>query len=284
MLEIQKIRQDAQPFIKGLESRNIADAAEKINQLLTLDQTRRTAVTELEQLRSTMNQSSRSIGKLMKEGKREEAEAVKAEVSNIKSRIKELEQEVENTESATFNLLTALPNIPHESVPVGKDASDNAIISQNGEEVSFDFTPKPHWDLAVEHDIIDWKLGVKLTGSGFPVYKGKGASLQRALINFFLSEAGKAGYTEIQPPLMVNADSGFATGQLPDKEGQMYEIQADGFYMIPTAEVPITNLYRGDIINPEDLPIKNCGYTPCFRREAGSYGKDVKGLESPSPI
>ncbi|MEZ4847367.1 MAG: serine--tRNA ligase [Bacteroidia bacterium] len=278
MLEIQKIRQDAQPFIDGLKNRNIKDAAEKIEQLLTLDQNRRDSITELEQLRNTMNQSSKSIGKLMKEGKKEEAEAVKSELASSKERIKDLEQEVQTIESSTYDLLTTLPNIPHPSVPLGKDASDNAVISQNDIQVTFNFTPKPHWDLALEHDIIDWKLGVKLTGSGFPVYKGKGAILQRALINFFLTKAREAGYTEIMPPLMINEASGFGTGQLPDKEGQMYEVQLDGFYLIPTAEVPITNLYREDILNQEDLPIKNCGYTPCFRREAGSYGKDVKGL------
>ena len=278
MLEIQKIRQDAQPFIDGLKNRNIKDAAEKIEQLLTLDQNRRDSITELEQLRNTMNQSSKSIGKLMKEGKKEEAEAVKSELASSEERIKDLEQEVQTIESSTYDLLTTLPNIPHPSVPLGKDASDNAVISQNDIQVTFNFTPKPHWDLALEHDIIDWKLGVKLTGSGFPVYKGKGAILQRALINFFLTKAREAGYTEIMPPLMINEASGFGTGQLPDKEGQMYEVQLDGFYLIPTAEVPITNLYREDILNQEDLPIKNCGYTPCFRREAGSYGKDVKGL------
>ena len=212
------------------------------------------------------------------QGKKEEAEAVKSELASSKERIKDLEQEVQTIESSTYDLLTTLPNIPHPSVPLGKDASDNAVISQNDIQVTFNFTPKPHWDLALEHDIIDWKLGVKMTGSGFPVYKGKGAILQRALINFFLTKAREAGYTEIMPPLMINEASGFGTGQLPDKEGQMYEVQLDGFYLIPTAEVPITNLYREDILNQEDLPIKNCGYTPCFRREAGSYGKDVKGL------
>ena len=278
MLEIQKIRQDAQTFIKGLENRNIKDAAEKIDQLLGLDQNRRAAVTKLEQLRSTMNQSSRSIGGLMKEGKREEAEVVKSQLSEIKKNIKSLEQEVETLESSTLDLLTVLPNIPHESVPKGKNADDNIILSQSGEEVGFDFEPKPHWELALDHDIINWELGVKLTGAGFPVYKGKGAIFQRALINFFLNQARVAGYTEIMPPLMINAASGFGTGQLPDKEGQMYEIERDGFYLIPTAEVPITNLYRDVILKNEELPVKNCGYTPCFRREAGSYGKDVKGL------
>ena len=219
MLEIQKIRQDAQTFIKGLESRNIKDAAEKINQLLGLDQNRRAAITKLEQLRSTMNQSSRSIGGLMKEGKREEAEAVKSQLSEIKKNIKSLEQEVENIESSSFDLLTTLPNIPHESVPIGKNADDNTILSQSGKEISFDFKPKPHWDLALDHDIINWELGVKLTGAGFPVYKGKGAIYQRALINFFLNQARAAGYTEIMPPLVINAASGFGTGNLPDKEG-----------------------------------------------------------------
>lgn len=278
MLEIQKIRTQADEIVAGLEKKKVADAAERIQQLLEFDNSRRSAITELEQLRNTMNTSSKSIGQLMKSGKKEEAEAVKAELASAKDKIKDLEQAVSEIEASSHDILTSLPNTPHDSVPVGKSSEDNVSVKEHGKMPSFDFTPKPHWELARDHDIIDWELGVKLTGSGFPVYKGKGAALQRALITFFLDQAREAGYTEIMPPLMINEDSGFATGQLPDKEGQMYIIERENFYLIPTAEVPITNLYRGDIVNPEDLPIKNCGYTPCFRREAGSYGKDVKGL------
>ncbi|MEZ4771903.1 MAG: serine--tRNA ligase [Bacteroidia bacterium] len=278
MLEIQKIRTEPENLIAGLEKKNIADAAEKIGKLLELDSVRRQTVTELEQLRNLINHSSKSIGNLMKEGKKEEAESLKVELASAKDKIKELEQQQVSVEDETYQLLVTLPNIPHESVPKGKSADDNVVVGGNNKQITFDFPAKPHWELARDHDIIDWELGVKLTGAGFPVYKGKGAALQRALITFFLDTARDAGYTEIMPPLMVNEASGFATGQLPDKDGQMYFVERDGFYLIPTAEVPITNLYRNDIVNGEDLPIKNCGYTPCFRREAGSYGKDVKGL------
>ncbi|MDX2246231.1 MAG: serine--tRNA ligase [Bacteroidia bacterium] len=278
MLEIQKIRAEADTLTAGLEKKNVADAAAKIAKLLELDGLRRQTVTELEQWRNLVNNSSKSIGNLMKEGKKEEAETLKAELAQAKDKIKDLEQQQVSVEEESYQLLVSLPNIPHESVPKGKSADDNIVVKGNNKQVTFDFSPKPHWELARDHDIIDWELGVKLTGAGFPVYKGKGAAFQRALITFFLDTAREAGYTEIMPPLMVNEASGFATGQLPDKDGQMYFVERDGFYLIPTAEVPITNLYRNDIFNAEDLPIKNCGYTPCFRREAGSYGKDVKGL------
>ncbi|MEZ4826124.1 MAG: serine--tRNA ligase [Bacteroidia bacterium] len=278
MLEIQKIRTEADQLVAGLEKKNVADAAAKIGKLLELDNKRRQTVTELEQLRNVINQSSKSIGSLMKDGKKEEAESLRAELASAKDKIKELEQVQASVEEESYQLLTSIPNTPHASVPGGKSADDNVVVQGNNKQVTFDFPAKPHWELARDHDIIDWELGVKLTGAGFPVYKGKGAALQRALITFFLDQAREAGYTEIMPPLMVNEASGFATGQLPDKDGQMYFAERDGFYLIPTAEVPITNLYRDVIVNAEDLPIKNCGYTPCFRREAGSYGKDVKGL------
>ena len=278
MLEIQKLRTKAEPIIAALHTKGVENAEEMINEVLKLDQDRKSTLTELEQLRSESNKIAKSIGRLIGEGKREEAEQAKAQSSASKQRIKELEQRVQEIERASAELLQNLPNIPHPSVPVGKNSEDNAVIYQNDVKVSFAFSPLPHWELALKHDIIDWKLGVKITGAGFPVYKGKGAILQRALINWFLAEAQAAGFMEYQPPLVVNRDSAFATGQLPDKEGQMYTIERDGFYMIPTAEVPITNLFRGDIVAEDDLPIKACGYTPCFRREAGSYGKDVKGL------
>ncbi|MCL4161786.1 UNVERIFIED_CONTAM: hypothetical protein GTU68_062813, partial [Idotea baltica] len=267
MLEIQKIRTETQRIVEALQRRNIDDAEHKIKEILQLDEERRSSITGLERLRS-----------LMREGKKEEAEAAKQQTAAAKKEMKALEETVKEVESKSFDLLTSLPNAPHSSVPAGKNADDNEVIYQNDVKVAFDFPVQPHWDLAVKHDIIDWKLGVKITGAGFPVYKGKGAILQRALITFFLDRAREAGYLEIMPPLVVNADSGFGTGQLPDKEGQMYHIGEDGFYLIPTAEVPITNLYRGEIVSESDFPIKNCGYTPCFRREAGSYGKDVKGL------
>ncbi|MEM7374019.1 MAG: serine--tRNA ligase [Bacteroidota bacterium] len=278
MLEIQKLRTKAEPIIAALETKGVATAKEKVANILELDLQRKQTLTELEQLRNQSKEISKSIGRLMKEGKREEAEAAKAKTSEAKGRMKELEQSVQEIETQSRDLLVTLPNTPHESVPSGKHADDNVVAYQNDVTISFDFTPLPHWELAVKHDIIDWKLGVKITGAGFPVYKGKGATLQRALISYFLDQAREAGFVEYQPPLLINEASGFGTGQLPDKDGDMYVIERDGFYLIPTAEVPITNLFRGDILAEDDLPIKACGYTPCFRREAGSYGKDVKGL------
>ncbi len=278
MLEIQRLRTDTEAVIKGLEGRHFANAREIVNQLLELDEKRRALLTEMEQNKHAMNQASKSIGALMKTGKREEAEAAKAESASLKALIKEQEQQVQDVETARFDLLVTLPNINHPSVPVGKSENDNATVSTNDIKVAFDFDALPHWELATKHNIISWELGVKLTGAGFPVYIGKGARLQRALITWFLNKAQEAGFEEVMPPLVVNEDSGFGTGQLPDKEGQMYHVTEDNIYLIPTAEVPITNLYRNVILKEEDLPIKHCGYTPCFRREAGSYGKDVKGL------
>lgn len=278
MLEIQKLRTKAEPIIAALQTKGVANAQEKVDQVLELDQKRKQTLTELEHLRMQSKEVSKSIGRLMKEGKKEEAEQAKAKTSEAKHRMKDLEQIVNEIEQQFHDVLVTLPNTPHPSVAVGKSAEDNVVAYQNDVTVSFDFTPLPHWELAVKHDIIDWQLGAKITGAGFPVYKGKGAVLQRALITYFLREANKAGFTEYQPPLLINEASGFGTGQLPDKDGDMYVIERDGLYLIPTAEVPITNLFRGDIVAEEDLPIKACGYTPCFRREAGSYGKHVKGL------
>lgn len=278
MIEIQVLRQDAENIIPKLESKLVSNASEIVKEILGLDEKRRTAITEVEQYKQQMNKASKSIGQLMKQGKKEEANAAKNQTAELKANIKSLEQQVQEIEQNLKDLLVRLPNIPDPSVPVGKNADDNQVLYQNDVKIEFDFDPLPHWELARTHNIIDWDMGSKITGAGFPVYIGKGAQLQRALISYFLSEAGKAGYTELQVPLMVNEDSGFATGQLPDKEGQMYHATMDNFYLIPTAEVPITNMYRDMILTSEDLPVKLCGYTPCFRREAGSYGKDVRGL------
>jgi seryl-tRNA synthetase len=224
------------------------------------------------------NALAKEIGALMKAGKKEEAEQNKAETACLKATSKELADILEGVEKELNELLVTLPNLPHASVPEGRTAEDNEIVHQHGLLPELPETALPHWELIKKYDIIDFELGVKITGAGFPVYKGKGARIQRALINFFLDEASKAGYTEVQPPIVINRESGFGTGQLPDKDGQMYHIPEEGFYLIPTAEVPITNLYRDVILSESDLPVKNVGYTPCFRREAGSWGAHVRGL------
>lgn len=278
MLEIQQIRNRADEIAKALERRGLTDAQESMQKILSADESRRQVITSVENLRQSANQSARSIGQLMKEGKRDEAEAAKAQAVADKQGLKDLEEQQRDIEKQITDLLLAIPNTPHPSVPIGKTPEDNDVVYQNDVKVTFDFDAKPHWDLALHHKIIDWELGVKITGAGFPVYMGKGARLQRALINWFLDRAREAGYTEYMPPLMVNEASAYGTGQLPDKDSQMYTITADGFYLIPTAEVPITNIFRDVIVEEKDFPIKACGYTPCFRREAGSYGKDVKGL------
>ncbi len=278
MLEIAKLRQSPEEIAAALQRKGIQDATDRVMDILRLDERRRTIITEVETIRRDMNHAAKSIGLLMKEGKHDEAEAAKAQTSSDKLKIKDLDEELAGAESQIHEAMVQLPNLPHHSVPSGRQAEDNVVVFQNDRSVSFGFEALPHWELARHHDIIDWELGVKITGAGFPVYRGKGARLQRALISFFLDRAQEAGYEEIMPPLMVNEASGFGTGQLPDKEGQMYAIERDGFYLIPTAEVPITNLYREVIVEETAFPIKNCGYTPCFRREAGSYGKDVKGL------
>jgi seryl-tRNA synthetase len=278
MLELSTIRNRKQEVIQGLENRFIQDAAQLVEEILGGDEKRRNIITEVEGYRQEMNQLAKSIGGLMKAGKREEAEAVKAKTADLKARIKSLDTELQKIEERQEQLLVDLPNVNHPSVPVGKSEQDNAVVFKNEVEVTFDFDAKPHWDLATDLNIISWELGNKLTGAGFPVYIGKGAALQRALINWFLRRASEAGFIEIQPPLVVNEASGFATGQLPDKEGQMYHVTAENLYLIPTAEVPVTNIFRDVILEADQLPVKHCGYTPCFRREAGSYGKDVRGL------
>ena len=230
-------------------------------------------------MQAQMNQYAKSIGGLMKEGKKAEAEAAKAEVAQLKEKSAELKSAMEEAENEVRNLLLQIPNVPNDSVPEGRTAEDNVVERQGGENPVFEgFEPLPHWDLAKKYDLIDFEMGVKITGAGFPIYKGKGARLQRALINFFLDEAREAGYLEVEPPYVVNEASGYGTGQLPDKEGQMYHATADNLYLIPTAEVPVTNIFRDVILSEKELPQKMCAYSACFRREAGSYGKDVRGL------
>jgi seryl-tRNA synthetase len=276
-LEITRIRTEKEAIIEGLKKRHF-DAAPIINELLSKDESWRKGKTELDSILSEMNTYAKNIGLLMKEGKKDEAEAAKTAVAGLKNQETSLKEEVDRLENEILQLMYQLPNVPNELVKVGKNELDNETVFEFGAEPTYDFEAVPHWDLAKKYDLIDFELGVKVTGAGFPFYKGKGAKLQRALINFFLSEAEKAGYTEYIAPHVVNEASGYGTGQLPDKEGQMYHIPEDGLYMIPTAEVPLTNIYRDVILPSEDFSIKMTGYTPCFRREAGSYGKDVRGL------
>ncbi|MFM6946728.1 MAG: serine--tRNA ligase [Flavobacteriales bacterium] len=277
MLEIQRIRQEKDAIIAGLAKRNI-DASSTLEEVLALDQKWRTAKTALDTLAAEMNQIAKSIGELFKAGKQAEATELKAQTTVLKTKEAALKDEVNLLEENLQKLLYTLPNVPHEMVVKGKDANDNQTVHEAGHIPTFDFEAQAHWDLAKKYKLIDFELGVKVTGAGFPFYRGKGARLQRALIQFFLDEAIEAGYEEFISPHVVNEASGYGTGQLPDKEGQMYYIKEDDLYMIPTAEVPLTNIYRDVILPGPDFSIKMCGYTPCFRREAGSYGKDVRGL------
>ncbi len=278
MLTIKTIYDDPQAIIDGLRKRNF-DAEGIINEVLSLDERRRSAQTQLDNILAEVNSTSKQIGIYFKEGRKEEAEKSRAYVTKLKEDSKIVESDLSDAESKLQDILVTIPNVPHNSVPKGKGADDNLVERSGGDMPNL---PKddaaPHWDLAKQYDLIDFELGVKITGAGFPVYKGKGARLQRALINFFLDNARDNGFLEIQPPYLVNADSGFGTGQLPDKEGQMYHAEVDDLYLIPTAEVPITNIYRDVILDKKDFPIKNTAYSACFRREAGSYGKDVRGL------
>lgn len=278
MLLVNQIRENYAGTLAGLQKRNIANASAILDQVITLDDLRKSTQTQRDQFQAEANSISKQIGQLMKEGKAAEASAIRERTAQIKEQIKELEDQYTQVEENLKALLYTIPNVPHTSVPSGKSAEDNEIVLQQGEIPTLHTDKLPHWELIKKYDIIDFDLGVKITGAGFPVYKGKGARLQRALINFFLDEALAAGYTEVQPPILVNEDSGYGTGQLPDKEGQMYFASADQLYLIPTAEVPITNLYRDVIVTEESLPIRNVGYTPCFRREAGSWGAHVRGL------
>lgn len=277
MLEITYLRSQAEEAISGLKKRGL-DADQRIKDILKLDELRRQNQNELDQTLAESNRISKEIGQLFKEGKREEADAAKAKTAALKNKIKDLQQEQEQLKHSLEQDLLALPNVPLETVPAGNSEADNEIVQRVGEQMTLGHGAKPHWELAEDLKLIRFDLGVKITGAGFPVYQGKGARLQRALINFFLEENIKAGFEEYQPPLMVNETSGYGTGQLPDKEGQMYHMPEDNLYAIPTAEVPITNIFRDEILNSEDLPIKATAYSACFRREAGSYGKDVRGL------
>ena len=278
MLTLKFITENRDEVIRRLEKKHFPNAADVIAQVITLDIQRRATQRELDDMLAQMNQLSKSIGALMQSGKREEADEAKKAVANYKEQSKELSAKLEQLESDIRLQLLQIPNLPADSVPEGKCAEDNVVERTGGDTPKFDFEALPHWELAKKYDLIDFELGVKITGAGFPVYKGKGARLQRALINFFLDQATEAGYREIIPPTMVNEASGMGTGQLPDKEGQMYYVNADDLYLIPTAEVPVTNIYRDVILQEKDLPIMNSAYTQCFRREAGSYGKDVRGL------
>ncbi len=277
MLEIQYIRQNPEDVISRLAVKNI-DATALINETLKLDEEKRRLQMALEELLARINNSSKEIGDLYKSGKKQEADKLKAETASWKTELSKLESDAKNAERNLFDKLVLLPNLPHKSVPSGKTPDQNEVVREEGAKPPLGEDCLPHWELAKKYKLIDFETGVKITGAGFPVYTGKGARLQRALINFFLDKAVTAGYTEIEPPILVNEETGYGTGQLPDKEGQMYFAGQDNLYLIPTAEVPITNIYRDSIIDEETLPIKNCGYTPCFRREAGSYGKDVRGL------
>lgn len=277
MLEITRIRTEKETIIEGLKKRHF-DATPIINELLEKDEQWRKGKAELDSILSEMNTYAKNIGLLMKEGKKDEAEAAKTAVAGLKNSETSLKEEVDQLDKAITQLMYQLPNVPNELVKAGKNELDNETVFESGTTPSYSFEAIPHWDLAKKYDLIDFELGVKVTGAGFPFYKGKGAKLQRALINFFLQQAENAGYTEYIAPHVVNEASGYGTGQLPDKEGQMYHIPEDGLYLIPTAEVPLTNIYRDVILPSEDFSIKLTGYTPCFRREAGSYGKDVRGL------
>jgi seryl-tRNA synthetase len=278
MLEINKIRLYKEKVIELLKVKNFKNAEEKINGLIDLDEKKRQTQKQLEDIKAELNVKAKEIGKYMQEGSKDLAEKAKEAVAKLKESSKDFEKELSESEKEIETILLSIPNLPHETVPVGKGAEDNEIEYLDGEIPKLYEGALPHWELCAKYDIVDFELGTKITGAGFPVYKGKGAKLQRALINFFLDEAGKSGFAEVQPPLMVNEASALATGQLPDKEGQMYAIPIDGFYMIPTAEVPITNIFRDVIVQEKDFPIRKCAYSQCFRREAGSYGKDVRGL------
>jgi seryl-tRNA synthetase len=292
MLTLKLITEDTERVIRGLEKKHFKGAREAIDEVLAVDRRRREAQQQLDRNLNEQKQQSSQIGRLMKEGRKDEAEKAKQSVATLKESSRQLEELMNQSQEEMTRLLCQIPNIPYDEVPEGATAEDNQVVKSNLKECTdadtvgnWDVNPElgldnplPHWELAKKYDLIDFDLGVKITGAGFPVYIGKGAQLQRALINFFLDEARSAGYTEVMPPTVVNAASGYGTGQLPDKEGQMYHCEVDDFYLIPTAEVPVTNIYRDVILDEAQLPIKNCAYTQCFRREAGSYGKDVRGL------
>ena len=278
MLQISFIREHTEEIIERLKIKNVRDVEERIREALALDDRRKALQREGDEVKARQNAIAKEIGQMFKTGKRDEAEDMKAKTTQLKAQEKALADEAARVEEQLNATLIALPNAPHISVPRGHSAADNVEVDAWGEKPQLPPDALPHWELCQKYDIVDFELGNKVTGAGFPFYKGKGARLQRALINFFLDGASQAGFLEVQPPLMVNEASGLGTGQLPDKEGQMYAIPLDGFYMVPTAEVPVTNMLRGEIVDARRLPIKLCAYSECFRREAGSYGKDVRGL------
>ncbi|MCA0364486.1 MAG: serine--tRNA ligase [Bacteroidetes bacterium] len=278
MLQLTFIRENKELTIKGLERKYFKNAAEVVDSVIEIDDNRRNTQKELDDALAQSNLLAKQIGGLMKEGKKEEAEKAKSQTAELKEKSKGLEEKLKELEASLQEVLVTMPNLPHESVPAGRTPEENLNVFQSGEIPSLHAEAQPHWELIKKYDIIDFDLGNKVTGAGFPFYKGKGAKIQRALINFFLNEAEAAGYFEVQPPIVINAASGFGTGQLPDKEGQMYYASADDLYLIPTAEVPVTNIYRDVILSEAELPAKNVAYTPCFRREAGSWGAHVRGL------
>ena len=277
MLTLQQIKANPQHVIARLAIKGF-DGKEAIDRVIALDENRRRNQLQNDNMAAELKKLAASIGALMKEGRKDEAEAAKAQVASLKEQQKAIADELENAEQNIREILLTVPNLPADMVPAGKSAADNVVEKTGGNMPDLPADALCHWDLAKKYNLIDFDLGVKITGAGFPVYMGKGAKLQRALIQFFLDKASEAGYLEVQPPYVVNEASGYGTGQLPDKEGQMYHCQADNLYLIPTAEVPVTNLYRDVILSAEQLPVKNCAYSACFRREAGSYGKDVRGL------
>ena len=277
MLTLKYITENTAEVIERL-AKKYFDGKEVIEKVVALDGNRKATQVKLDNTLAEINQLSKQVGDLFKQGKADEANQVKRQTANLKEQSKELSVQLDSIEKEITELLLTIPNLPNADVPEGRTAEDNVVVRTGGNLEDLPKEALPHWELAKKYDLIDFELGVKISGAGFPVYKGKGAQLQRALINFFLDEARAAGYTEIMPPTVVNAASGYGTGQLPDKEGQMYHVGLDDLYLIPTAEVPVTNIYRDVILNENELPIKNCAYTQCFRREAGSYGKDVRGL------
>ena len=278
MLTLKLISEETERVVKGLEKKHFENAKETIAQVLDIDKKRRESQQKLDKNKQEANQLSKKIGGLMKDKKMDEANEIKAQVADLKKEAKSLQDAMETAEHELTELLCTIPNIPNDDVPEGKDASDNVVVKEGGVIPDLPDDALCHWDLCKKYNLIDFDLGVKITGAGFPIYIGKMARFQRALEAFFLEEARKAGYLEVQPPFVVNQASGYGTGQLPDKEGQMYHVQLDDLYLIPTAEVPVTNIFRDVILDEKDLPIKRCAYSACFRREAGSYGKDVRGL------
>ena len=278
MLTLKLISEETERVIKGLEKKHFNNAKKTIETVLEYDKLRREYQQKLDNNKQQQNLLSKQIGGLMKEGKKDEANEIKNKVAELKTADKELQDNMEKAQADMTNLLLTIPNIPNEDVPEGKDANDNVVVKEGGEKPTFEGEALCHWDLCKMYNLVDFDLGVKITGAGFPIYIGKIARFQRALEAFFLDEARKSGYLEIQPPLVVNQASGLGTGQLPDKEGQMYHAEVDDLYLIPTAEVPVTNIFRDEILDEKELPVKRCAYSSCFRREAGSYGKDVRGL------